>query len=284
MDFQATVFKYLDYRLFLKDVFVEKKKDNPHFSIRMVARRLGCNPGFFNRVLSGQRNLSQQYVLKLGDILKLTVKQKNYFDLLVHYTQSKKQVEKDHYFRQLDVFRSSKVKATGLAQHLMYSQWYYIVLREMLNAVPCRDYSDETCKRISPLFEPKVTSEQIKQAFATLDELGLLTRRTDGAFSAREQFITSGTDIPQVVINRVLMQFMDLAKYAIDRFGRQERSLSTLTFSVSEKGYEKIRERLEQYRREILSLVNDEDEPIDRVYHLNMHLFPVTKPYRGKTR
>ena len=280
MNTAVKLFDYLDYRAFLNDLFAAKKSDNPHFSVRMVAYRLGCNPGFFTRILKAQRNLSPQYILKLADILKLDAKQRRYFELLVYYNQAKKQIEKDHYFRQLDIFRSSKVKATTPAQHAMYAQWYFVVLRELINIVPCKNMSDETCRFLARHFDPRITVDQVRQALGTLDELGLLTRRSTGAYRVKERFITSGSDIPQVIINRVLMQFMDLARFSVDRYSREERSLSTLTVSVSEKGYARIREKLDQCRREILSMVKDEDDAIDRVYHLNMHLFPVSRPYR----
>jgi uncharacterized protein (TIGR02147 family) len=220
----------------------------------------------------------------LVDLLKLNAKQKHYFALLVNYNQAKKQIEKDHYFRQLDIFRSSKVKATAVAQHAMYAEWFYVVLRELINIIPCKNLSEETCRLLAKYFDPRVTPDQIRQALAILDDVGMLKRRGNGVFTVKERFITTGMDIPQVVINRVLIQFIDLARFAVDRFSRQERSLSTLTFSVSEKGYEKIREKLDHYRREILSIVNEERDRIDRVYHLNMHLFPVTRAYRGSTR
>jgi uncharacterized protein (TIGR02147 family) len=246
----------------------------------MVAYHLGCNPGFFIRVLQGTRNLSTRYLLKLGEFLKLNVKQRHYLELLVNFNQAKKQVEKDHYFRQLDIFRASRVKETSVEQHALYSQWYITVLRELINFLPCKSATEETFSLIARHIEPRVSPDQIRTAFKILDGLGLLKRKRDGAFTVAERFITSGVDVPQVVVNRVLLQFADLAKQAVDRFPRKERSLSTLTFSVSEKGYEKIREKLDQYRRDILSIVNEEDEAIDRVYHLNMHLFPVTKPYK----
>ncbi|MGA2508185.1 MAG: TIGR02147 family protein [Chitinispirillaceae bacterium] len=283
-DTQVSLFEYLDYRSFLADFIAAKKRENPHFSDRMMAYRLGCNPGFFNRVLKATRNLSPHYVLKLVDLLKLNAKQKHYFALLVNYNQAKKQIEKDHYFRQLDIFRSSKVKATAVAQHAMYAEWFYVVLRELINIIPCKNLSEETCRLLAKYFDPRVTPDQIRQALAILDDVGMLKRRGNGVFTVKERFITTGMDIPQVVINRVLIQFIDLARFAVDRFSRQERSLSTLTFSVSEKGYEKIREKLDHYRREILSIVNEERDRIDRVYHLNMHLFPVTRAYRGSTR
>jgi uncharacterized protein (TIGR02147 family) len=280
----ANIFAYLDYRVFLHEHIAGRKKENRHYSVRSLALRLGCNAGFFNRVLKGSRNLSQQYILKLADLLRLNAKQKQYFELLVHFNQSKKQVEKDHYFRQLDLFRSSRVKQTPVAQYALYSEWFYTVLRELINIIPCRDTSDETCKLLARYVDPRLTVDQVRQALSTLRELQLLVRKPDGAFSVKERFITSGADLPQVVVNRVLMQFMDLAHFSLDRFSRQERSLSTLTFSVSEKGFCKIHEKLDQYRREILAIVNDDKETIDRVYHLNLHLFPVSRTYRKSMR
>jgi uncharacterized protein (TIGR02147 family) len=278
----VNLFEYLDFRTFLIDLINEKKKENPYFSERMIASRLDCNPGFFNRVLKAKRNLSSHYVLKLGAVLKFNAKQKRYFELLVNYNQAKKQIEKDHYFHQLDIFRSSKVKQTVAAQYELYSQWYYVVLRELIDLIPCKDSSDESCRTLAKYFEPRVPIEQLRQALATIESLGLLERKKNGAFRVRERFITSGTDIPQVITNRVLMQFMDLARMSVDKFPKGERSLSTLTMSVSEKGYGKIREKIDQFRGEILSMVNEEDEDIDRVYHLNLHFFPVTRPYRKR--
>jgi uncharacterized protein (TIGR02147 family) len=276
----ANIFEYLDYRVFLQEHIADRKKENPHYSVRSLALRLGCNAGFFNRVLKGSRNLTQHYILKVAEVLRLNAKQKEYFELLVHFNQSKKQVEKDHYFRQLDLFRSSRVKQTAVAQYALYSEWFYTVLRELINIIPCSELSDETCRLLARHVDPRLTIDQVRQALATLRDLGLLVRKPDDTFSVKERFITSGADIPQVVVNRVLMQFMELAHFSLDRFSRQERSLSTLTFSVSEKGFGKIREKLDQYRREILAIVNDDRETIDRVYHLNLHLFPVSRTYR----
>jgi uncharacterized protein (TIGR02147 family) len=280
----VNLFEYLDYRNFLRDFIVARKNENPYFSERMIASHLDCNPGFFNRVLKGQRNLSPQYVLKLVAFFKLNAKQRHYFELLVNFNQAKKQIEKDHFFHQLDIFRSSKVKQTIEAQHALYSQWFYVVLRELIDIVPCRDSSEETCRKLAKYFAPRVPIEQLRQALSTLSELGLLSQKSSGTYTVKERFITSGADIPQVVINRVLMQFMDLARMAVDSFPKSQRSLSTLTVSVSEKGYEKIREKIDRFRGEILTMVNEEDENIDRVYHLNLQLFPVTRPYQEKAR
>ncbi|HEX3020053.1 MAG TPA: TIGR02147 family protein [Chitinispirillaceae bacterium] len=88
--------------------------------------------------------------------------------------------------------------------------------------------------------------------------------------------------MPQVIVNRFLLEFADLAKRAVDVIPRSNRRFSTLTFSVSQNSFLKIAERIDEFRRDLLKIVeNDEDKP-DRVYHLNFHLFPVTAVQKDK--
>jgi uncharacterized protein (TIGR02147 family) len=280
---KISIFDYLDYRAFLRDALEKRKAEKAGFSLRYVAQRMGINPGFFNRALKGERNLSAEHILRLCEILKLDAKQKQYFELLVQYNQAKGQIEKDHYFDQLDVFRHTKVKEVLPAQYAMYRHWYYVVLRELVNVVERCDDSDEACKALSRLFEPRIAPAQVREALVILEKLKIVKRDAKGTYALRDKFITTGMQIPQVVVNRVLMEFSDLARSSVERITRDERSLTTLTFSVSKRGYERIREKLDGYRQEILSVVDDEREnEVDRVYHLNLQLFPVSKPFRGE--
>lgn len=282
MEDAINLFEYLDYRAFLNDYLEWKKNEKSSFSLRYLAFRMECDPGFLNRIIKGTRNLSDEHLLRLSNILKLTNKQQRYFELLVKYNQAKKQSERDHYFEQLDIFRSSKVKEISPDQFAMYSHWYYVVLRELLHIIPCRDDSEETCRMAARNLEPPVHPSLIKDAIRILEQLGFLIRKPDGTLDIKEQFITSGIEIPQVIINRVMLEFMDLAKGAVDRFSRAERSLSTLTFSVTEEGFQKIKEKVDQFRREVLAIVDEDKDGVDRVFHMNLHLFPVSRQFKGK--
>jgi uncharacterized protein (TIGR02147 family) len=276
------LFEYLDFRVFLSQYIEFKKTENNSFSLRFMASRLECDPGFFARILKGDRNLSDELILKTSAILKFTIKQQRYFELLVKYNQAKKQAERDHYFEQLNIFRNSNVKQVSPEQFEMYSHWYMVVLRELLNIIPCKDDSDETFRMLARNLEPPINPTFIREAVEKLEQLGFLARKDDGTISIKEQFITTGAEIPQVIINRVILEFMELAKGVIDRFERKERSLSSITFSISPESFIKIKDKIDQFRREILSIVADDKDKVDRVYHLNLHLFPVSRQFKGK--
>jgi uncharacterized protein (TIGR02147 family) len=249
METNINIYDYLDYRQFLTDYVQCRKKEYPGFSIRSVAGKMGCNPGFFSRVLHGTRNLSAEHVLQLCEILKLNKREKKYFELLVNYTQAKKQIEKENYFEQMEAYRSMDITQISSRQYAVFSHWYYCVLRELLNFVPCRIGSDESIRMLCKLIEPPVGGMEVARALHLLENQGIIKKDPDNMYKPDESFITSGAAIPSVIVNRILMEFMDLARNAIDRVPREERSMSMLTFSTSEKTFGKIRQKIDEYRQ-----------------------------------
>ena len=268
---------FLDFRDYLREYLSSRKKDNPHLSLRSVAQRIGCDPGLFSKVLKGTRSLSAESTLKLADVLRLGRKERLYFETLVKFNQARSQLEKSHLFEQLNKCKKVVVKTMPPQQHAMYEHWYNVALRDVVHLLHCRDGSDDDIKRAARLMLPPVKPDDVRRAVGLLKQLRLIVADPNGILEAAEKFISSGTVVPQVIANQYLIECMELARQAIDTTTREERSLSTLTFSVSPKGYEKIKKKIDETRQEILALVENDDGAIDRVYHCNFHFFPVTK-------
>jgi uncharacterized protein (TIGR02147 family) len=70
---------------------------------------------------------------------------------------------------------------------------------------------------------------------------------------------------------------------ALDRFHKTERYFSGTTVSVSAEVYAVLVEKIRALRRDILEHVQADPSP-DRVYHLNMQLFPLTSGPRKRGR
>jgi uncharacterized protein (TIGR02147 family) len=279
-EIEKKLFEYLDYREFLKNFIENMKKENPAYSMRAFAAKLECNPGQFNRILKGERNLLPAHIVEIGSIAKFSKKEKRFFELLVAFNHAKKQSEREYFYEQMQQFRKTNVKQVSSEQYLMYSHWYYLVIRELLSIVDCGDQSDDQCKKLSKLLDPSVSSPEIRDALDTLLRLGVIERKENGRIGSADRFTASGGEVPQVIVNRFLLEFNDLARRALDVVPKSQRRFSTLTFSVSRKGYQKISERIDEFRRELLAMVEDDLEELDRVYHLNFHLFPVSKSFK----
>jgi uncharacterized protein (TIGR02147 family) len=55
-----------------------------------------------------------------------------------------------------------------------------------------------------------------------------------------------------------------------------ERMMSGLTLGLTQRAYERIRKELEDCCRRVIAIAT-EDEETDRVYRLNMQLFPMSE-------
>ena len=81
---------------------------------------------------------------------------------------------------------------------------------------------------------------------------------------------------PRWIIMKFYIETMRLGMKALPQVQSIKREYSTLNMNVSKKGFLKVKNKLIQTRKEIIEMTNkDSDE--DRVYQLNVQLFPVTQ-------
>ena len=269
------VYEYFDYRKLLKDLFDEQKEQNRYFSYRVLAEIVGfTSAGFFTKILQGTVNISSQKALAFAKAFHLTKLETRYFEQLVAFNQAKTHEERRYYFEQLIAARRTKVKTLTSEQYELFSEWYYVVIREILDFYPF--YGNY--KELGNMLQPAIHPNEVKKAIDTLEELGLIRKHPDGFYERTEEVISTGESWVSVAVTNFQLNTADLAKDAIQTVPKEAREASTLTLSISKSTFEEIRERIRAVRRELLEIAK-KDVHADRIYHLNMHLFPVTKPY-----
>ena len=66
------IYKYYNYREFLRDFIPEEKKKNRSLSHRSIHKQLGISPssGFIANVLSGKQHFTTDQAEKLAEILR----------------------------------------------------------------------------------------------------------------------------------------------------------------------------------------------------------------------
>jgi uncharacterized protein (TIGR02147 family) len=70
-------------------------------------------------------------------------------------------------------------------------------------------------------------------------------------------------------------EMIKLAEESLERFRKEERDISTLTVSIPESAIPEIRDLTSEFRESLKKLVNGYSET-DRVYQLNIQMFPLT--------
>lgn len=270
----VNIFEFLDYREYLKAYYDYHKKNDSQFSHRVMSRKMGfTSPNFLKMVIDKERNIGRTSVQKIITGLELKKKEAEYFSYLVYFVKAKTRVEKNYYYGLISSLRAQKVISTiQKDQFRYYSNWYNIVLRELINNKPVDiDYAS-LAKKIIPPILPK----QVKKSIQLLEELKLIKRTNEGRFVQSSPLINTGNEAGSLLLKNFHDRMIELARLSLEQFPSEKREISSCTVKISQKGFKRLKTRLQEFREEILQIVK-EDADVDRVAQVNFQLFPLTK-------
>lgn len=245
------IFEYTDYRLFLKEFYTEKRTENPKFSYRFMAERVGFkSAGHFTKIIQGKANISVELALRFANFFRFNRKQTDYFQALVLYNQAKTHDDKRRYFEKTMTFKDARIVTINAPQYEFYEKWYYAVVRELLAYFPFKDDYAGLAAQI----DPSISEQEARKAIDVLSRLGFIIKDTDGYYRQADPLIKSNPETSSLAIDNFILNSLDLARKAIDRFPKDSRKLSTTTITVSRKTYDTIVNELREFRAHILNL------------------------------
>jgi uncharacterized protein (TIGR02147 family) len=269
----ASIFNYFDFREFLKADFQERKARNPGFSIRALATKLGLNSSTLTRIFNGKRNIGKNLSPMFVKFLGLRSRESEYFGHLVGFCQAKSEHQRMAEYRELSRLRNGRVKEVPQSRHAFYEEWYFSAVRELLRFYPFNGDFQSLAK----MLDPPITMQEAKRAVELLLNLGFIDR-VGAAYAVRDAAISTGAVWQGMAVQRFHQETLGKAIEGIERIPRQERDYSTMTMCYSAEGYIKARELLKRTREE-LTRIEECDLGRNRVYQINMQLFPASKPY-----
>ncbi len=272
MNDRKKVYDYLDYREFLKDTYSFLKSKDKKYSQRFFTRKLGVrSTGFFAEILNGKRNLSIRNILQFFKILKLDRDECGYFESLVNFNQARSLLEKDYWLLKMMECSNVDSKILNRDVYEYFSKWYYSAIRELLFF--CRTVVRPTA--VASVLNPPIKTDEAENALSLLERLKLIERNPDGSYCQKDTIISTGSQVHSVEVANYQMQTLELAKHALDTVPASQREISTLTMSISGEAYGRIAEILRKAKQDIVK-VTQRDSGEDRVYQMNMQLFPLT--------
>lgn len=262
---------YLDFRSYLKDWFLFRKESQPGYSMRSFARNpaLGISStSFMTHLMKGARNLTQRQRLAFITALKLNGPEAEYFDFLVQFNQAKTLDEKNYFFAHLSRHRGSRAKMLLEGQYAFFAEWHHSVIWNYLGLKG----AEAAPARIAAHLAEELPAEKIKESLDLLLGMGLIKRTANG-FDVAERHLVTDKSILGQVAKDYHRAFLRLAAGALDRFPPERRQFKVLAFSVSDKGFAAVKQRIEAFLQEVREIV-DRDEEMNQVNVLNIQLFP----------
>ncbi len=270
---RPVVYKYFDYRVFLKDMFQFRKLKNKIFSYRYFSSKSGfSSPNFLKLVIDEKRNLTNSSIAKVAKGFGLKKQEREFFENLVFMNQATVHDEKNHYYKKMMSMRGyTEIHKIDKDSYNYFSKWYYPVIREVITF----NSHFQSPEKIARLLFPKITAKEAERAIKLLSELGLIKQNQDGHWEQSNQAISTGSEVKSLVVGNYHREMIKLASESIDRHPAGKRDISALTLSVKEKKISEIKARIESFRKELMDLACQDENP-DQVIQINIQAFPLT--------
>ena len=123
---------------------------------------------------------------------------------------------------------------------------------------------------------PQITVSEAREGVELLEGLGLISKDQNGRYNQTDRFITTGDKCRKNATQTFHKETILLASNALERIPQERRDISTITATLSADGFSKLKNKMTEFRNEILKIVQEEKNATG-VYHLNFQLFPISK-------
>lgn len=269
------IFKYLDYRHYLKDYYRDKKaQQGSTFSYRSFSRLAGfSSPNFLKLVMEAERNLSADGIARFSKGLRLNKEEARFFGHLVHFNQAQTDQERTQWYRKLATSkRYREIREIERDQFEYFSHWYYAAVREL---VLLPDFQEKP-EWIAATLHPPITVKEAEDALALLQRLGFLKRERGKKLVQAERNITTTREVHSLAVGNFHRQMLKRASESIERTSHEKRDVSSLTIAVSQDKFDEAKRRIQEFRRELNVLLSDDGEA-DAVYQINFQMFNLTE-------
>jgi len=270
---RPNVFDYLDYRRFLRDALAVEKKSGRVSGLRDVAGYLGLkSPGHVSWILQGKRDLMQHQVPAMVKLLDLEPVDARYFALLVSHNDTGLAEDRRRIFGELVALHASRKTLVGETDAEYWTAWQNAVIRELV-AIHSFRRGDEG--KIGRMLVPELPASRVEESLALLERLGMIGFGDDGCWHRTESVLSTGRKWTHQAIRTFQMSIMELSSRALVEIPKEQRDISTVTFSISRERFRKVQSRVQEFRQEILALCRTDPDP-QVVYHLAIQLFPAS--------
>ena len=266
-----SVIEYEDYRLFMNDYYRWKKQTSA-FSWRDFTKKGGfTSPNHMKLVCEGKSGLSKTGVERAADAMDLVGAEREYFRQLVKFGQAKKDADKKAAYTEMkEIASAHKVRVLEGESMSFYESWKFPVLRELAPMMPGAKPLD-----IARACGNAFSAEEVRNALAFLTLAKFLKKTADNVYEQVNRSLRMSVAAMPVLVREMHKEMASFAKDAVEKYPVDERNFTGVTMGIDDEDYAEILKELENCRKRIISIASAKKGG-NRVYRLNMQLFPLT--------
>ncbi|MCF0215273.1 MAG: TIGR02147 family protein [Fibrobacteraceae bacterium] len=264
---KISVYSYFDYREYLRDMLNFLMNQSKGSSLRAIQAELGVKgSAFFTRILDGSRPLSLENAKVLVSSLQMEEAEREYFLTLVKFGNEKNVDKREIYLKKLIGARSQNDSYALQDSTLdFFSKWYIPVIRDLLPLLP----AGVSSTKIGRMLTPPLKSVQVENAIEYLTQNKFVALKEDGTYDIVDPIISTPPRVKSTLLRKYHKKNLEINSEVYDELTSANRSISSVTCSMSKEAFEKIRVEIAQFRDKVLAIAREDSNP-DRVCHLGI--------------
>ena len=272
------ILEYTDYRQYIADYYADRKAKTA-FSWQEFAKTAGfSSPVYLKYVSEGRFNLSAEAASRTAQAMHLADYEREFFVKMVELGHAKNDDEKRAAFsKMVSIAESRKAKIVDGESFRFFEDWKNPVLRELAPAMP-----GAKPLAMAHACRPEVSAAEVSESLSFLVKANLLQKDKDGNYAQTDKVVTTGPmEFTPLAVRGLHRQMGEFALDAIENVPQDERHFSGLTLGITREAYEKIVQRIAEFRKDIIAIATSE-AATEEVYRLNVQFFPMTKKSANK--
>lgn len=266
--------------------FYEERKRTSAFTWREFSKLAGfSSSGYLKLVCDGKTRLRSAGAECVAKAMGLSGYHVEYFCFMVVFCDAKTNEEKQQAYNEMQrLAEDNKIRILGGDAYMYFSSWVNPALRELAPIMPGAKPLE-----MAQMLCPYVPAAEVRQALDRLVVMGLLKENKNGDSVTYEQTnmgINPASNLDQkaalnVAMRSVQKQFSKMAANSLDTFDSSERSLSGMTVGLDRDAYLRLEKEIVVFRKKLEDIVS-EVKNYDRVYRINLQMFPLTRKLEEK--
>lgn len=259
---------FRSYNQFIYEVFLQRKKKNPSYSLRAFSRDLEIPVSRVSEIINGKVGISERRALQIADRLHFSSEEKSLFLDALQCQYGRSSIIKKKAKERIQT-RTIEENTIDEDHFSLIADWYHLALLELVGIKSDRHKEEVLAAKLG------VTVGVVTEALSRLTRLGFL-RYEDGKYIATRTEGTTTNNIPSEAIRRFHRQILTKAEESLEKHNVQDRDHTAIVFSFNKKDLPEIKERIRQFRRQ-LSREYQDAQAANAVYCMSIQLFELTE-------
>lgn len=274
MELTKTIFKFHEYREFLKYILEGLKKKNSSFSLRAFAKKLEMQPSFLSEILASKKRLSLEKALQISRVIRMNPRETTFFCYLVALDHCVDLEQQQALEKELTVLASGESRdLLDLQLFEVIAQWECIALLELLTVY----------QKKSPLFYAQqlgLSEDQISKAFFSLEQAKLV-RKDDDGYTRTEKNLLISSKSHHLALKIYHSAMLEKARHAIYNQSPISRYTGTETLMIDQALLPDAHQVLNDCFDKLLLLFKQSEQK-NTLVHIQFNLFQLNQT-KGKS-